>query len=369
MSFGLVLPTVALLGTAPERPVVIAVPAPVVGIQVSTPAPAPAGSQAEPQVAPPTPPAAVQPDTAGAPPPITLAPLIDPAATPAVATDTVPAATGPAARTRHASDDPLEGFNRTMFAVHQKVDHAVFRPVALGYRHVVPRPVRSGLRNFFRNLGEPLVFLNDLLQLKPGRAARTLTRFLINSTIGIGGLADVAKQPNFGLPHHANGFGDTLGYYGVGPGPYIFLPLIGPTTLRDFIGGQGEGFVIPAVVGNPFDRWEYQMPKAVITGLDIRAESDDDLKALLDGAVDPYATLRSVYLQDRAGEIQDLHSRRGTTGTTANPLDDPLSDPAGAKASPLDDPLTDPAGAPVPSTSAQPSDKAIDTTTPAPAHP
>jgi phospholipid-binding lipoprotein MlaA len=367
LSLGLVLPTVALFGAAPETPVAIAVPAPVVQVQATTSTPAP--DQVGPQVAEPAPPAAQQSDTAVAPPPITLAPLVDPATTPAVAADTLPAATGPAAHAGHAPGDPLEGFNRAMFAVHQKVDRGIFRPVALGYRHVVPRPVRSGLRNFFHNLGEPLVFLNDLLQLKPGRAARTATRFLINSTIGIGGLADVAKQPNFGLPHHANGFGDTLGYYGVGPGPYIFLPLIGPTTLRDFIGGQGEGFVIPAIVGNPFDRWEYQMPKAVVTGLDIRAESDDDLKALLDGAVDPYATLRSVYLQDRAGEIQGLHSRRGTTGTTANPLDDPLSDPAGTKASPLDDPLTDPAAAPVPSTGAQPSGKTTDTTTPAPAHP
>ena len=367
MSFGLVLPTVALLGTAPERPVAIAVLAPVVEIQALAPAPAQVPNQAGPLVAAPTPPAADQPDANVAAPAITLAPLTDPAATPTVAAATAPVA--PAARAGHTPGDPLEGFNRAMFSVHQKVDRAVFRPVALGYRHVVPRPVRSGLRNFFHNLGEPLVFLNDLLQLKPGRAARTMTRFLINSTIGVGGLVDVAKQPNFGLPHHANGFGDTLGYYGVGPGPYIFLPLVGPTTLRDFIGGQGEGFVIPAAVGNPFDRWEYQMPKAVVTGLDIRAESDDDLKALLDGAVDPYATLRSVYLQDRAGEIQGLHSVRGRAGATTNPLDDPLSDPAGAKASPLDDPLTDPAAAPAPMGDKDAAPSKTSTPAPVPAHP
>ncbi|MEN2792823.1 MlaA family lipoprotein [Sphingomonas oligophenolica] len=340
----------------------ITMPAPVVQTQASTPKPISAPVREEPQVVAPSPPAVEQPDTGVAAPAITLAPLTDPAATPVVAAESVPAA-----HAGHAPGDPLEGFNRVMFAIHQRVDRAVFRPVALGYRHTVPRPVRSGLRNFFHNLGEPLVFLNDLLQLKPGRAARTMTRFLINSTIGIGGLVDVAKQPNFGLPHHANGFGDTLGYYGVGPGPYIFLPLVGPTTLRDFIGGQGEGFVIPAAVGNPFDRWEYQMPKAVITGLDIRAESDDDFKALLESAVDPYATLRSVYLQDRAGEIEGLHSGRRRASSAANPLDDPLSDPAGAKTSPLDDPLTDPATAPAPT-----GDKGTtptETSTPVPAHP
>jgi phospholipid-binding lipoprotein MlaA len=361
LSFSLVLPTVALLGTTPDRPVALAAPTPIVQIQAL----AQAGNQAGAQVAPPT--AAEQ---SASQPAIALEPLTDPAVT-----STVEANAVPGAHAGHTPGDPLEGFNRAMFAVHQKVDRAVFRPVALGYRHAVPRPLRSGLRNFFHNLGEPLVFLNDLLQLKPGRAARTAARFLINTTVGIGGFVDVAKLPNVGLPHHDNGFGDTLGFYGVKPGPDIFLPLFGPTTLRDFIGGQGEGFVFPLAVGNPFDRWEYQMPKAVDTGLDIRAESDDDLKALLDGAVDPYATLRSVFLQDRAGEIQGLHSARGKTGTTANPLDDPLSDPAGAKASPLDDPLTDPATAPAPPTSptdAQPGDKGTaptDTPAPAPAHP
>ena len=367
MSFGLALPAVALFGTAPEGHVALLVPAPVVAIQAPTSTAPPGGSQAAVQVVPAAAPVAELPVSPAA---ISMEPLVDPAAAPAVA-----AASVPAVHPGHAPGDPFEGFNRAMFAVHQRVDRSFFRPVAVGYRHAVPRPMRSGLRNFFHNLGEPLVFLNDLLQLKPGRAARTAARFLINTTVGVGGFVDVAKLPNVGLPHHDNGFGDTLGFYGVKPGPYLFLPLFGPTTLRDFIGGQGEGFVFPLAVGNPFDRWEYQMPKAVVTGLDIRAESDDDLKALLDGAVDPYATLRSVFLQDRAGEIQGLHSGRGKAGATANPLDDPLSDPAAGKASPLDDPLTDPATAPAPSTTptdAQPGDKgaaSTDTPAPAPANP
>ena len=93
---------------------------------------------------------------------------------------------------RHARGDPLEGINRRFFALNAGLDHAIFRPLAMGYKHGVPRFARSGLRNFFSNLTEPIVFLNDLLQLKPGRAAKTLVRFVVNSTIGIGGLADPA---------------------------------------------------------------------------------------------------------------------------------------------------------------------------------
>lgn len=285
----------------------------------------------------------------------TAPPTAEPAQPPAAGADlTVPAiaVTEPPvyARYHHVDGDPLEGFNRAMFSVHQKLDKAVFRPTAMGYKHAVPKPVRSGLRNFFSNIGEPIVALNFLLQLKVGKAAETLGRFAINSTIGIGGLFDVAKGPDFKLPHRANGFGDTLALYGVGPGPYLFIPLVGPTNLRDFVGGQGEGFVLPAAIGNPFDRWEYQMPKAVVTGLDQRAEADDDLRALMDGAVDPYATLRSAYLQSRQGEIDQL---RGKPSTVRSPeLGEPLDDPAGAAtavppgnagAPELSDPLTDPA--------------------------
>lgn len=293
-------------------------------------------------------------DPAKAPPaePSTPAPAAPEQATPAVtaspadpvaASATVEAA--PAARHHHFPGDPLEGFNRRMYDIHQVFDGHLLRPVALGYRHVIPKPVRHGFRNFFRNLGEPLVFLNDLLQLKPRRASKTFARFLVNSTIGIGGVLDVAKTKEFNLPHHDNGIGDTLAFYGVRPGPYLFLPLLGPTTLRDFVGGQGEGFVLPAVVGSPFDRWQYQMPKAVTTGLEARAEADDDLRALLDSAVDPYATLRSVYLQNRTAEVDALHGKSSSNAMT-NSFDDPLSDPAAGKSSPLDAPLTDPAAPP-----------------------
>ena len=235
----------------------------------------------------------------------------------------------------HAKGDPLEGFNRDMFKVHQAVDKAVFRPAAMGYRAVVPKPVRSGLRNFFSNLGEPIVFVNDLLQLRPGRAFRTFGRFVINSTLGVGGLIDLAKGE--GLPHRGNGLGGTFGYYGVKPGPYIFVPLLGPTTLRDMIGGQGDAALLPLTVGLPFDDWRYQVTQGVTVGLDTRAEVDAELRALLQGAVDPYATLRSVFLQNRASEIATLKSKgRGIAAPDEIQLDE-LEDP-GATPTPEETP-------------------------------
>lgn len=332
MSFGLVLPAVALLSATPEKPA-RAVPAPIVQVAPS--------AVAEPRTETPPPAQAAE--------AVPLDPLVDPATAPA-AIEAMPA--GSIERT---PGDPLENFNRRMFSAFQSTDRRFVRPAAMAYKHVVPKPVRSGIRNVLSNLGEPIVFLNDLLQLKPGRALRTLVRFAANSTIGIGGLVDVARTPGVNLPHRSNGFGNTLAYYGVGPGPYLFLPFVGPTTLRDLIGAQGDGFVLPVAVGNPFDRWQFQLPRGVLGALDQRAESDGDMKALLDGAVDPYATLRSVYLQNRAAEIQELHGR---AATGASPLDDSLSDPATGTPSPLDDPLSDPAGTPSAPASEPAKDKA-----------
>ena len=255
------------------------------------------------------------------------------------------------ARIRHAPGDPLEKFNRHMYAIHQKLDRAILRPAAMGYKQGMPKPLRLGLRHFFSNLGEPVVFANFVLQAKPKGAIRTLVRFLINSTIGVGGTIDVAKGKAFELPHQPNSFGDTLGFYGVKPGPYIFLPLVGPSDLRDFLGGQADGMALPLIVGRPFNRIEYQVTKAVITGLDLRAEADADLHALLDDALDPYATLRSVYLQDRAGEIAALKGKAADVSLPGDDLEDPA---AGARHAPssatpeLQDPLADPAAQPAP---------------------
>ncbi|OYY91861.1 MAG: hypothetical protein B7Y45_01780 [Sphingomonas sp. 28-66-16] len=236
-----------------------------------------------------------------------------------------------------------------MFSVQQSFDRALFRPAALGYRKLFPKALRTILRHGLSNLTEPFVFLNDLLQLRPKRAAKTLARFVINSSIGIGGLLDVAKAAK--LPHRNNGFGNTLAHYGVGPGPYLFLPLIGPTTLRDFIADQSENFVPPIVIGRPlypFYKIEYQAPRLVIGGLDLRAESDEELTTIMASAVDPYATLRSVYLQNRAAEIAENEGKKASPA-----FDDPLVDPEAAApgaTAPVAAPEPAPAPADVPST-------------------
>jgi phospholipid-binding lipoprotein MlaA len=274
-----------------------------------------------------------------------------PSVVPTIVPPPVIASEAASARIRHAPGDPLEKFNRRMYAIHQKLDRAVFRPAAMGYKHGIPKPLRLGLRHFFSNLGEPVIFANFVLQAKPKSAARTLVRFLINSTIGIGGTIDVAKGKAFELPHQPNSFGDTLGFYGVKPGPYIFLPLVGPSDLRDFLGGQADGMALPLIVSKPFNRIEYQVTKAVITGLDLRAEADADLHALLDDALDPYATLRSVYLQDRAGEIAALKGKAADVSLPGDDLEDPAAGAGQAPSSTtpeLQDPLADPASQPAP---------------------
>lgn len=230
---------------------------------------------------------------------------------------------------RKTAGDPYEGLNRPLFDVQQKFDRAIFRPVARGYATIIPKFIRTGLRHLLRHIREPIVFLNDVLQLKPKRAARTLARFAINTTAGIGGLLDVAKTAK--LPYRHNGLGNTLARYGVGPGPYLFIPLVGPTQLRDLFGGGVDGLIYPVAIGRPFNRTDYQVSTAAVGGLDLRAESDAGFKALLDGAADPYATLRSVYQQDRAAEIAEMNGTPIAPGGLDDPLVDPEADPASSQ--------------------------------------
>lgn len=274
--------------------------------------------------------------------------LVAPAAVSAQSTtpadQTAPAPSSSPPPRQHAKGDPLEGFNRDLFSVHTALDKALFRPLALGAGKVVPKPVRSGLNNFLRNLSEPIVLLNDLLQLRFKKAGRTFTRFFVNSTLGIGGLIDLAKKE--GVPREPNGFGNTLAKYGVGPGPYLFLPLVGPTNFRDLAGGQADGLVLPLAVGKPFSRIEYIAGRTLILGIEQRRELDREYQALIDGAADPYATFRSVFLQNRAAEVAALRGKSDTLqpGELDDPLTDPLADPA--PDSPTD-PAADPAADPV----------------------
>ncbi len=210
---------------------------------------------------------------------------------------------------KESAGDPLRAANAESFAVTQKVDDAVIGPVARTYKKTVPSPIRRGIHNFLYNLREPIVFLNFLLQLKPGKAAETVGRFAINSTIGAVGVIDMAKRKPFRLPRRSNGFANTLGYYGVKNGPFLFLPLVGPTTVRDLLGGAVDRLILPVGVGKPFTSATYTIPAGILGALDHRSEFDQTLKDLHDNSPDPYAATRAFYLNRRQAEIDHLHGR------------------------------------------------------------
>ena len=252
----------------------------------------------------------------------------------------------PVAARVHAPGDPLEHANRVGYGIHQFLDRVLLRPVAMAYKAVVPGVVRTGVRHVLDNLDEPVVVANDLFQGHPGNAGRTTVRFAVNSTVGVLGLFDVAGKT--GLPHHDNTFAFTLGRHHVKPGPYLFIPLVGPTTVRDLAGGVVDGTL------DPFHwlHYRYRNPitvaRAVAGGLDTRVEADADLSALMDGATDPYATLRSVYLQNQQSQID------GGDTTTLPALPDfddpsaPSSKPEAKPAAPTPDPAPGPAASSAP---------------------
>jgi phospholipid-binding lipoprotein MlaA len=210
---------------------------------------------------------------------------------------------------RNVPGDPLRALNATSFEVTQVVDTAVVRPAAIAYRRIVPEPIRSGVRNFLTNIGEPIVVINFLLQLKPGKALETAARFFINSTYGVAGIFDFAKRRAFKLPHRPNGFADTLGFYGVKSGPFLFLPLVGPTTVRDLIGLSVDRLVVPFAAGKPFNQPVYTVPAGTLGSLDQRAQFDADLQKLHDSADGPYTATREDYLARRQAEIDTLRGK------------------------------------------------------------
>lgn len=255
----------------------------------------------------------------------TGAPQTDAAAT------TDPAATDPLedelAQSIKPDSDPLEGFNRISFKVSMAIDKVFLRPLAMTYVKVAPKPVRDGLRNVLAHWGAPIILANDLLQFKPKRAIKTLGRFLINTILGLGGLFDVAKDKKFNLPHHGNRFSNTLAMWGIKPGPYIYLPILGPTTLRDELDRVQQ--FIPGI-DHPLFRSGRGSVFQYTLGLEDRANNDQELKALLEDAVDPYATFRTTWLQNRQGEVEALKAPDGKEpgSIEANPLNDPLDDPS-----------------------------------------
>lgn len=202
--------------------------------------------------------------------------------------------------------DPLEKGNVKVFKATVAVDDAVVAPVANAYEQGLPRPVRNGFRNFLNNLREPVVAINFLLQHRVGKAAETVARFGLNSTLGVAGVIDVAKTKPFKLPLRANGFSDSLAYYGVPNGPYLYLPLIGPTTPRDLTGVVLDRLVLPFAVGGPFKNPAITLPISVVSEVDQRVRFEGLLKAVRESN-DPYVARRDAYFAMRAAEICSIH--------------------------------------------------------------
>ncbi len=204
-----------------------------------------------------------------------------------------------------ADRDPREAFNRNIWEVNQAADSAVIRPTSEVYRAVTPRPLRNNVTNVFRNLSEPWSFVNNLLQGNPGRAARNLGRFLVNSTLGIGGLFDVASA--IGIEPAPEDFGQTLAVWGVGDGGYQVLPIFGPSTARDTVGTIVDFFGNPSSIFldrvarlSTLEQWGIRGLEIVST----RANATDaGVDAFLETSADPYAAARAAYFEAREAEI------------------------------------------------------------------
>ncbi|HEY1258040.1 MAG TPA: VacJ family lipoprotein [Stellaceae bacterium] len=224
-------------------------------------------------------------------------------ATSGCATGTKPASPATSATAGEEDfNDPFEDTNRAIFDFNQKVDRNVLVPVAKAYRAALPEPVRDSLRDFLTNLRAPLIFANDTLQGEFGRAKDTVVRFVLNSTIGMAGFVDVAGR--WGIPYHEEDFGVTLGVWGVPEGPYIVVPVLGPSNPRD-IGGQAvESFGDPWNIeaANHSYLWVTFL-RGGVSGIDQRSRYIDTLADIERTSLDYYATIRSLYRQRRAALI------------------------------------------------------------------
>jgi phospholipid-binding lipoprotein MlaA len=240
-----------------------------------------------------------------------------------------------------ANPDPWEGFNRVIYRFNDSADRYVLKPVAKGYRAVLPAPVRRGVTNFFSNLREPITVLNDVLQGKVQQAGGDTARFLINSTVGVAGLFDVAVHAQ--LPHHDEDFGQTLGKWGVKPGPYLVLPFFGPSDVRDTAGLGVDYYSNPR---RYYLETDVDWGLWALDGVNSRANLLD-AESIIQG--DRYLFLRDLYLQHRDYEVKDGKvddpflddSDDGSDGTDA------VTPPA-AEAAPDAVPAPEPAAAPAP---------------------
>ncbi len=205
-------------------------------------------------------------------------------------------------------NDPLEDTNRAIFKFNQAVDRAVLVPAAKAYRTALPDPIRDSVHDFLYNLRAPLIFANDTLQGDFGWAKDTFARFVINSTIGMGGLVDVAGR--WGIPYHEQDFGVTLGVWGIAEGPYLVVPVLGPSDPRDLGGQVAEGFADPwNILASEHHMIWISFVRGAVSGIDQRSRYIETLADIERTSLDYYATIRSLYRQRRAALVHHKHEQ------------------------------------------------------------
>ena len=209
-----------------------------------------------------------------------------------------------------ATNDPAEPTNRFFYKINDGLDTYLLRPVAVAYRQV-PGAIRRPIHNVVTNLAAPVTLVNDVMQTKPRRAGDTLMRFVINSTVGGLGLFDVATD--WGYPEHTSDFGVTLALWGVGEGPFLFLPVLGPSNPRD-AGGYAVDIAYDPLTWASFggDR-AVQLSRYGVTAVDTRERLLDPIDQVKKTALDPYATFRSLYRQNRQDTIEKTRSDNRAT--------------------------------------------------------
>ena len=200
-------------------------------------------------------------------------------------------------------NDPFEPFNRVMFNTTLVVDKVLLRPTAIVYRTVIPQPLRNGVRNFLNNLDSPVILTNDILQGEFARARVTLVRTVVNTTVGVGGLFDVADK--WGYPRHREDFGQTLATFGIGEGPYLFIPLFGPANPRDLLGYGTDIFFNPLTYVQWGDESYIPYVRYGVDLIDLRERNIETLDEIEQTSLDYYASVRSLYRQSRNNEINN----------------------------------------------------------------
>lgn len=201
------------------------------------------------------------------------------------------------------NNDPLEPVNRAVFNANDAIDTAILRPIAEGYRAVVPQFARDRIRAFIDNLQEPRIFVNDMLQLRINDAGFTFARFYVNSTLGLGGLFDIASE--HGLARQTGDFGQTLAVWGVDSGPYLVLPLFGPSNFRDAFGLAVDLYTTPPahLIAGTTGTW-ITVGTYVVSGIDLRSRNIETLDQIKTNALDYYAQFRSIARQYRDGQLR-----------------------------------------------------------------